>query len=357
MSSHESNSAAGMDLVHANFPHLPAEEWDAMNRLSSLIGAPAVAHLLRYGTAEEQRSAAQGFLAHEQLVISEREMTRAQADARVRNAFAQSQPQPRRATIKISPSKYSGTDGEPLLRWFVEMDAAIWGRDLAEEELRVTFAMSCLAGRAKTWAFGRRMADASCFPSYESFKHELQLAFEPPKTEFRSRAEFLELKQGTLDLHAYVQRCRYLISSIVLEPVDMATQVTTFMKGLKDGPVKTYLFRVYPETLEQAISLAMQEDFSARQARAHSTRGPRASSGDGPTPMDVDVIDTNVTCHRCGRGGHFARECRAVQPRGREGVRSLRGRGGRSGRPTRGGRGDTKRVAFRSPSPGNARDQ
>ena len=360
MSAHESNSAAGVDLVHANFPYIPSEEWDALNRLSGLIGAPAVAHLLRYGAAEEQRSAAQGFLSHEQAVSSEREMTRAQAEVdRLRNAYAQSQSQsqPRRATLKINPSKYSGTEAEPLLRWFVEMDAAISGRDLADEELRVTFAMSCLAGRAKTWAFGRRMADAMCFPNYETFKHELQLAFEPPKNEFRSRSEFLELRQGSLDLHAYVQKCRYLVSSIVMEPVDMATQVTTFMKGLKDGPVKTYLFRLYPETLEQAISFAMQEDFSARQARAHSGRTPRASSGDGPTPMDVDVMDTNLKCHRCGREGHFARECRATQPQGGDRNRSQRGRGGRGGRSSRGGRGDTRRVSFRSPSRGNGRDQ
>ncbi|KAG3178831.1 hypothetical protein PC128_g16209 [Phytophthora cactorum] len=30
-----------------------------------------------------------------------------------------------------------------------------------------------------------------------------------------------------------------------------------FMKGLKDGHVKTYLFREYPSTLEAAITLTM----------------------------------------------------------------------------------------------------
>ena len=97
-------------------------------------------------------------------------------------------------------------------------------------------------------------------------------AFEPPKSEFRARAEFLELTQGKRDLHAYVQRARYLIASIVNHPVDAATQVVTFMKGLNDGPVKTYLFREFPETREHAISLAMQEDFSLHQARQHSSQ-------------------------------------------------------------------------------------
>ncbi|GMF60140.1 unnamed protein product [Phytophthora fragariaefolia] len=42
------------------------------------------------------------------------------------------------------------------------------------------------------------------------------------------------------------------------------------MKGLRDGPVKTYLFREYPGTLEAAIPLAMQDEFSLRQAKLHA---------------------------------------------------------------------------------------
>ncbi|KAG2881399.1 hypothetical protein PC117_g26397 [Phytophthora cactorum] len=60
--------------------------------------------------------------------------------------------------------------------------------------------------------------------------------------EFRSRAEFLDLQQGKHDVHAYAQRARYLVSNIVTNPMDEATKVVTFMKGLRDGPVKTYLF-------------------------------------------------------------------------------------------------------------------
>lgn len=368
MSEHDGNSAAYLpepviSFLPEDFPHFPREEWEAITRLSQVTGAAAMGHLLQYGTAAEQRAAAQGFIAHEQLMAAQREAVRAQADADATRAQAQSQTQLRRSTLKINPSKYSGSEMEALLRWFVEMDAAISGRDLVDEALRVTFAMSCLAGRAKTWAFGRRMSDPTCFPTYGSFKHELQLAFEPPRSEFRSRSEFLELRQGNMDLYSYVQRCRYLVSSIVMDPVDEATQVTTFMKGLRDGPVKTQLFRVYPETLEEAITHAMQEDFSARQARAHSGRVSRApqsmgtNSGEGPTPMDVDVMDASVTCHRCGREGHFARECRAAQPRGNHINRPQRGRGLRSGRPNRGGRGDTRRKSYRSPSQGNGRDQ
>ncbi|KAG3247176.1 hypothetical protein PI124_g8093 [Phytophthora idaei] len=129
--------------------------------------------------------------------------------------------------------------------------------------------MSCLGGRARSWAYGRRLTDATCFNTYAEFKEELRQAFEPPKNEFRSRDEFLDLQQGKHDVHAYAQRARYLVSNIVTNPMDEATKVVTFMKGLRDGPVKTYLFRECPSTLEAAITLVMQEEFSLRQAKLH----------------------------------------------------------------------------------------
>ncbi|KAG3055831.1 hypothetical protein PI124_g24176 [Phytophthora idaei] len=144
-------------------------------------------------------------------------------------------------------------------------------------------------GRARRWAYGRRLTDATCFGTYAEFKEELRQAFEPPKNESHQRAEFLDLQQGKHDVHAFAQRARYLVSNIVTNPMDDATKVVTFMKGLRDGPVKTYLFREYPSTLEAAITLAMQEEFSLRQAKLHVNvprmARPVMRTG-GPEPMD-----------------------------------------------------------------------
>ncbi|GMF62027.1 unnamed protein product [Phytophthora fragariaefolia] len=130
----------------------------------------------------------------------------------------------------------------------------------------------------------------------------------------RALAQFLDLQQGKHDVHAYAQRARYLVSNIVTNPIDEATKVVTFMKGLRDGPVKTYLFRKYPGTLEAAITLSMQEEFSLRQAKLHANvprpmPRPVMKPSGGPKPMDVSSAtaagsqqrrgSTNVRCFRC----------------------------------------------------------
>ncbi|GMF19236.1 unnamed protein product [Phytophthora fragariaefolia] len=137
-----------------------------------------------------------------------------------------------RATRSCSGNSYVGREGEPLLHWVVEVDSAITARRIVDPLSKVAFAISCLGGRARSWSYGRRFTDSTCFSTYEVFKEKLRQAFEPLQKEFRSRAEFLDLQQGKHDGHAYAQRAWYLVSNIVTNPIDEATKVVTFMKGL-----------------------------------------------------------------------------------------------------------------------------
>ncbi|OWZ08776.1 hypothetical protein PHMEG_00018627, partial [Phytophthora megakarya] len=272
----------------ADCPHLAGPEWEALQRLSTDIGVAAVATMLRTLSPTEQHGVALGFILSEQCEVA--------AVNTVSPGVT-----PRNEYLKLHVSNYEGKEGETLLRWLVALDTAIMARRIVDPLSKVAFAMSCLGGRARSWAYDRRLADLTCFSTYESFRMELKLAFEHPKKEFRSRAEFLDLQQGTQDVHAYTQRARYLVSNGVTKPMDETTKVST---------------------VEAAITLAMQEKFSLRQAKLHvnvplppEPAVEVADEVEGPESMDLSSATaagqhgtrSNVRCFRCGNIGHYAR--------------------------------------------------
>lgn len=382
-----------MTLVsHSDFPHLSTDEWSVIELIVARDGTEAASSVLHNTSPEEQRARIFSYLSREaraantareqaqaaqeqalaasaraeEASLREAEVLRREAEVRQQllrtvdqqqhaaRAAAQEQ---RAESLKIDVAKYRGNEGESLVRWLVELEAAITARRIKDPLMQVAFAMSNLAGRAKSWSFGKRLADPSCFATYNEFKIQLRLAFEPPKTEFRYRTEFLSIKQGKRSVHDYAELARYLDSCVVTRPMVEDTKVVTFMKGLNDGPIKTYLFRKFPETLEQAIAIATQEDFSLNQAYVHSDafRPPRnqtAREVDTSEPMDISAVEVNHqqgssqkgkrqgTCHRCHKAGHFAYECLDPRPSSRppsSGARPGPKSGQRKGRPQRKG--------------------
>ncbi|GMG17197.1 unnamed protein product [Phytophthora fragariaefolia] len=158
--------------------------------------------MLRTLSPTEQHGVALGFIMKEQREVAAR-------------ATVSTPSTPREKLLKLHVNSYVGREGEPLLRWLVEVDTAITARRIDDPSSKVAFAMSCLGGRTRSWAYRRRRIDPTCFSTYEVCKEEPRQAFEPPQNAFRSRAEFLDLQQGKHDVHAYTQRARYLVSNIV----------------------------------------------------------------------------------------------------------------------------------------------
>ena len=126
--------------------------------------------------------------------------------------------------------------------------------------MQVAFAQSNLAGRAKTWTLSLKLRDPYVFGSLEAFRVRLKQTFEPPRGEFRARSELLKLKQGKRDVYADAQHIRLLASCITNNPIHEHTLNTVFMQSLSDGNVKTHLFRLELDTLEEAISVAKYEE-------------------------------------------------------------------------------------------------
>ena len=83
------------------------------------------------------------------------------------------------------------------------------------------------------------------------------------------------------------------------------------MQGLTDGPVKTHLFHLELDSLEEAISVAEQEDLSLRQAQASSSsyRPPRRQEYGGPEPMDLSYIESEKRRFRTKSDCIFAIVC------------------------------------------------
>ncbi|KAE9031558.1 hypothetical protein PF011_g1 [Phytophthora fragariae] len=118
--------------------HLADPEWEALQRLSTVIGEAAVATMLRTLSPTEQHGVALGFIMKEQRETAAR-------------ATVSTPSTPRVESLKLHVNIYVGREGEPLLRLLVEVDTAITARRIVDPLSKVSFAMSCL-GKHKLYA-------------------------------------------------------------------------------------------------------------------------------------------------------------------------------------------------------------
>ena len=110
----------------------------------------------------------------------------------------------RRKAVKLDVPQYSGKDGENLEHWFLAVETAATAQLLDDQAIIVAFALSYLTGRAKEWAFSKRLLNRNAFPTWESLCLELRQTFQPPDNLFRNRARLLACKQGKRTLHEFV---------------------------------------------------------------------------------------------------------------------------------------------------------
>ncbi|KAG3120022.1 hypothetical protein PI124_g1679 [Phytophthora idaei] len=107
-------SESATHIARADCPHLSDPEWEALQKLATVIGEAAVATMLRTLSPTEQHGVALGFIVKEQ-----------RDAAAATTTTASSGTTPRVQSLKLHVSNYVRKEGEPLLRWLVKVGTAI----------------------------------------------------------------------------------------------------------------------------------------------------------------------------------------------------------------------------------------
>uniref|UniRef100_A0AAV1U5Y1 Retrotransposon gag domain-containing protein n=1 Tax=Peronospora matthiolae TaxID=2874970 RepID=A0AAV1U5Y1_9STRA len=228
-------------VTREGYSHLSGSEWEVVGRMSVLMGELAISGMLESLSRDQQHAAINTFPQGE-LAVERPKMALLQQQGSHQSIGGPTHTR-LLENLKIDISRYKGTDGDSLLRWFVELDDAIRARHIEGDGMQFAFAVLNLTVRAKTWALGLKLYDPNVFESLEVLKSRLKETFEPPRADLRARSALLRLKQGKRDVHDYAQHLRYLASSVTENPVDEHTLINVLIYSLVDGLVKTYMFR------------------------------------------------------------------------------------------------------------------
>ncbi|KAG3031278.1 hypothetical protein PC121_g18774 [Phytophthora cactorum] len=286
------------------FPHLNDSQYESVRKMAGIFGMEALQSLVA-ATPAEQVERVNAFDTYERGLI-------AHMRGSIQPPMAEVKPSHQKPLrLKVNP--YEGKEGGNIHFWVREVELAMDAALISTEQLRVAFALSNLSGRAKSWAYTREATTPGCFASWAQLCEQLRAAFLPANYEYHQRSQFLSCKQGKRELHEYIQEMRELTAPLVGNPLHEHIKVTVFMDGPRVGPAHTQLFRVQANTLEEAIQVALQEEYSHRQARTlayawpgGSTPSANLTAPSGPVPMELGPTEQqDIRCYGCGRLGHM----------------------------------------------------
>ncbi|POM62829.1 Gag protein [Phytophthora palmivora] len=224
-------------MGRGEFPHLTDAQFESVWKMVGIFGGDALRSLAA-ATSAEQVERIEAFDTYERGIL---------------------------AHVQVHPCE--GKERENLHFWIREVELAMDAALISIERLHVAFALSNLGGRTKAWAYTCEVTSPGCFTNWAQLCQQLRAAFLPANYEYRQRSRSLACKQGKHELHKYIQEMQVLTTALEGNPLPEHIKMAVFMDGLKVVPSRTQLFRVHADTMEEAIQIALQEEYNHRQAR------------------------------------------------------------------------------------------
>jgi hypothetical protein len=177
------------------------------------------------------------------------------------------------------------------------------------------YAAAFLQGPALTWY---RFHDVevsagteAAFTTWAAFKEAFTTRFttQDPAESARKRLDRLVQQKS---VYSYAADFNNLM--VELPHMDELDRVHWFVKGLK-ATIQTHVRLMDPQTLAEAIKLAIRADASYQSTRFGLSNGDSR----GAVPMELGTADTRlgkprvtkseIKCFYCGIKGHYARDC------------------------------------------------
>ena len=188
---------------------------------------------------------------------------------------------------------------------------------------------SYLSGDARNRSLNLKLHELMCLV-VKHLQDPAQRSVEPPREEFRTLSELLNIKKGNRNVQSYTQHIFYLASCILTKPVSELVLIIIFIQGLSDDYVRDHLFCGKLRRFQKRSKMRSRKTLVWYRITVRwPPRPPRLPAVGGPEPMYLCSVEREkprpfndkilLRCHRCHKSGklRFEYSIPLSNPRGK----------------------------------------